>query len=327
MNDTKPLFIDGIIYSLQKHGGISVLFGEIVKRLPQDYFRLSRTDKMASVLRYLDVLTPNGTKIFHSTYYRLPLDKKINVISTVHDFTYERFSHGLPKFVHSQQKKRAVLGSDLIVCVSNNTKEDLLYYYGDSLESKAVVIHNAASAGFKPLQNVAKRNQVLFVGSRVSYKNFINTVSAVALVPNVSLRCVGGGAFSDEELVLLNASLPNRFSHAGFITEEELNYEYNASLCLIYPSLYEGFGIPVIEAMSAGCPVIAMNSSSIPEVAGDSALLLDRGDCDEIAHFISRIVNDSSLVSTLIAKGFEQARLFSWDSNYDSLKKLYDSFL
>lgn len=335
------IIYDGIIFSLQRAGGISVLFEEIFNRLALDgidhkilRYGLQADKRTANLKRrmlerYRDVVSPMCGNVFHSTYYRLPSGIRNNtaVITTVHDYTYERFIGGVKAKVHSWQKNRAINNSDIVICVSESTKQDAMEYSRVS-EDKIAVIYNGVSSEYQPLEISPSNNVcfVLFVGARPGYKNFEAAVKAVSPHKDIKLVCVGGGAFIKGELEMLERYLPSRYSHAGFVTNAELNVYYNKALCLIYPSVYEGFGIPILEAMSAGCPVIAVNVSSIPEVAGDAALLVESGSQDELDAAISSLIF-SSKREELIVKGLLQAKKFSWDATYTKTLELYEDVL
>ncbi|MDT4851313.1 D-inositol-3-phosphate glycosyltransferase [compost metagenome] len=188
------------------------------------------------------------------------------------------------------------------------------------------MVYNGVSREYFPLLEIGVLEQVLFVGARSGYKNFESVVRALAGLKDLSLVCVGGGSFSNSERELLESNIPNRYRHAGFLSNAQLNYEYNRSLCLVYPSLYEGFGIPVLESMRAGCPVIAVNSSSIPEVAGSAAILMENGDVEEIKAAITYVmVNENR--RDLVEKGFGQSRNFDWDKTFIKTISIYEEVL
>lgn len=337
------IFYDGIIYSLQSSGGITVLFNEILSRLSKDkrdFSLLVHEKEMCSVMqhtilnkarfleRYRDV--PKAmTGIFHSTYYRLPQYRNgdCKVVTTVHDYTYERFFKGVNQKVHSWQKNRAIQNSDRVICVSESTARDAIEFSGVRSEDISV-IYNGVSSDYTPLglEECSSPPFVIFVGSRVGYKNFKASVVAISLHTELTLLCVGGGGFTHTEISLLEKFLPSRYRHAGFVTNDQLNYFYNEAILLLYPSMYEGFGIPVLEAMAAGCPVIAVNASSIPEVAGDSALLIETGTVDEIYSAISVLLCRSQR-DILISRGLLQAKKFSWDATYTKTLALYEDIL
>jgi len=140
------------------------------------------------------------------------------------------------------------------------------------------------------------------------------------------LVLVGGGPLTKEERALLEKYAAGRFVHRGYLSEIELNGEYNRSVCLVYPSLYEGFGIPVLEAMRAGCPVVAVNSSSIPEVAGTAALLMERGTPEEVRQAVEYMMVDENR-RRYRSQGFSRSERFSWDITYKRTAKLYEELL
>lgn len=131
---------------------------------------------------------------------------------------------------------------------------------------------------------------------------------------------VGGGVLNNDEITLLEHNIPGRYEWLGRLTDEELNLQYNKAYCLIYPSSYEGFGIPIIEAMRAGCPVIAINNSSIPEVAGDAAILIEYAEAELVVEAVQSLHTD---YNKLRLAGLSQASHFSWDKCYSATKKIY----
>jgi len=335
------LTYDGIVFSLQRAGGISVLFTEILRRLAASEYELVgysesppadlpisayRFNAPRAFERYRRAQVGSACSLFHSTYYRLPANDRCQVVTTVHDFVYERFASPLRRAVHARQKHEAIAGSDRVICVSEFTRRELLRFSGSSLADRTVVIHNGVSDQYRPLANIEILPQVVFVGNRAGYKNFAAVVDALEGMLDISLVCVGGGSFTRAELQVLKRRIPGRYRSAGYLTAEALNLEYNRSLCLVYPSLYEGFGIPLLEAMRAGCPAIAVGTSSIPEVAGDAALLLERGDGDDLRHAIQRVMGRETR-DDLVRRGKRQALQFSWQETFERTVAVYEEML
>ncbi len=269
----------------------------------------------------------DGFGLFHSSYYRYATKGKFINITTVYDFTNERFKSGPKKWAHSWQKFKAIRRCDAVLCISESTKADLVEYLPDIPESRIFVTPLAASALYCADESVvAVDDYVVFVGLRGGYKNFSLLVRALRHVPGVRLFVVGGGAFSARERAELEDAIPGRYFHKGALSVERLRDLYSSAVCLVYPSAYEGFGLPVLEGMMARCPVIALRTSSIPEVAGDAAILLDAPREMDLADAIVK-VSRSDIRSELIVKGVARSRLFSWDATYLKTRAVYEALL
>ncbi|MGN5139808.1 glycosyltransferase family 4 protein [Aeromonas sp. 164P] len=332
---------DGIIEKLQQGGGVTVVFNELIKRLTDySYYSYDNSSKIANskhnnilssrfLERYRDARLPaellSENAVFHSTYYRLPANANLPVVTTVHDFTYEKFFKGPARWIHSWQKSRAIRNSDIVICVSHNTAKDLMQYCPVD-KTKIRVVHNGVSESYYPLsiKSNFNYNSVLFVGARGGYKNFNLAIDAVAAVANLELHIVGGGELSSAELQQLEDKLSGRYRWLGRLSDNELNMAYNHAYALLYPSSYEGFGIPIIEAMRAGCPVISVNVSSIPEVAGDAAILVNE---PNVAAFSEALITLPAMRNQLIRAGFMQAAKFSWDRCFEETLEVYNELL
>ena len=339
------IYFDGIVFSLQKFGGISTYFRELIRGIELDKesktllysekninnFQNSIFLKRRILERYRNVTLPENANIFHSSYYRITANKKIKNIITVYDFTYEKFEKFPSKTIHSIQKKNAIKKADSIICISENTRQDLFEFYPQIDRNIVSVVHLAASVEFQKLfipfnQKINIEPFVLFVGARAGYKNFATAVQALRDLKSLRLVFVGGGELLAHELSLLNKIIPYRYKHIPSINTQELNMLYNTAICLLYPSLYEGFGIPILEAMATGCPVIAANISSIPEVAKEAAILLKDISHEQITAAIFKLLNEEEnrYYSEL---GYLNSLKFSWERTVLETKNIYSSFV
>ena len=354
------LYLDNVVFSLQKIGGISLYWVKHLERLLQDnrqcchviefdnadqnFFRKQlnfdknligiKNSMFLRLKRYLDVKTNNREKyIFHSSYYRITKDKKaINVI-TVHDFTYEFYVKGFAQKVHTWQKKRSILKSDGIICISENTKKDLIHFIPQVDINKIKVIYNGVDEKFTPINlhvHFNKKhlfedfNYAIYVGDhKTNYKNFEMAIKACQ-IKNLQFLIVGGGPLSQNEILNLNARLgSDNYKALIDVSVEDLNQYYNRAYCLLYPSFYEGFGIPVIEAQRAGCPVIATNSSSIPEVIADISFAIENPTPDKIADKMEILKLNSPKRERVIKLGIEKSSLFNWNKTYKETVEFY----
>ncbi|WP_441546134.1 glycosyltransferase family 4 protein [Citrobacter freundii] len=338
------IFLDGIIFSLQKSGGISVYFNELMLFLsdkkkkydfaiyPNDNKSLSndvvncRYRMSISIERFLRCKDISiGTHIFHSSYYRLPSKSyKGKVITTVHDFTDEIFPRGVKSKILSCQKRKAILKSDGIICISENTKKDLLKFIPEAKNIPIKVIYNGV-AEFSPDKKDSTLSSlyVLFIGARKQYKNFDLCVKSLSRYENLNLIIVGGGELDINEIKLLDEYLYGRYVKENHVDEQRLNYLYSNAFFLFYPSQYEGFGIPVIEAMRSGCPVIATNCSSISEIASGYALLANEASVEEFVYCIDKLF-DNNMRHKLISNGQQHAQKFSWNKCFTETIQFYD---
>lgn len=329
------IILDLIVTSLQRSGGISVYFENICNFLSKSGERFSIVDDYSSeqpclgqcyrfLERYRSAKLDATEGVFHSSYYRLPSKRGLKVVTTVHDFTYEKYVRGPARWVHSWQKNRAIKYSDIVICVSQNTARDLMRYCPVE-QRKVRVIYNGVSEKYFPITDgLEPSNIVLFVGGRRGYKNFKAAVTAVASLHELELHIVGGGPLNKHERQQLDRLMLNRYKWLGYLSDDDLNLAYNRAYALLYPSSYEGFGIPIIEAMRAGCPVIAVNSSSIPEVAGKAALLVDNPSVDML---ISALRQINFQREQLRKDGFVQAAKFSWSRCFEETLAVYQELL
>jgi len=336
--------LDGIVFALQRHGGISVYFRELLQRLRRDAIStlftldgtplqtalpaggvlttLARPARLMERYRRCRVPASTAPSVFHSSYYRRSRDASLPTVVTVHDFTYERFATGPRRWLHSAQKFAAIRSAQTVVCISQATRDDLLEFVGLRADQQSHVILNGVSEVFRPLSlPPPERPFVLFVGQRAAYKNFARVLTALTFLPELELRCVGGGVFESAELQHTSLAVRQRVKHLGFIDDEQLNVLYNQALCLVYPSRYEGFGIPVAEAMRAGCPVVSIDCKAVREVGGDAIIVSD-DEPEALARAILQTI-DSARRAACVANGVAVAARYSWEDTYRATLQVY----
>ena len=353
------VLLDNVIFSKQIGGGASVVWYEHITRLLKDpsfdveFFEYSNaitnkfrrdlclqpqkvtttSDIFFKLKKYINFNSKkNSPYVFHSSYYRIDRCKFAKNVTTVHDFVYEYFVHGIRRIVHSTQKWNAIKKSDAIICISENTKKDLLHFLPQVEEDKIHVIYNGVSNDYMPMkQEQYKLNlpfetgeYILYIGMRRDpYKNFKLAVDVCSNLKR-PLIMIGGETLIHSEMEYLNGKLgENKWKLMRGVRNMDLNEIYNRSCCLLYPSLYEGFGIPVIEAQKSGTPVICFNTSSIPEVAGNTDLCL-KGEFSEGA--VCEAINaleTASFKKKEIEHGLINSHRFSWDSTYQNTSEVY----
>lgn len=232
-----------------------------------------------------------SNNILHHSYYRYFKNIPYTQVLTIHDFTNELFPTHFPYFLNKiaiYNKKKALLGADKIIAISHQTKADLLKLY-DIAEDKTKVIHLGVNSIFKK-EELEKENTAkpffLFVGQRYSYKNFpflLNTLSTWPKKNDYEMICLGGGEFTKTEKALLKKlNLENVVKQINIQDEKELVKYYNQAVALIYPSLYEGFGLPILEAMACATPVICSDIAVFHEVGGNLPLFFQNTTSDLI---------------------------------------------
>jgi glycosyltransferase involved in cell wall biosynthesis len=357
------ILYDGNIYGIQSAGGINRYFANLISRLPDattpilttcrrhhlnypthknldlHFFPRPEIKGLRRVSywvgqQYFRSFTQRQTfDLQHPTYYSLLNYQSIDAYSfpmvlTVHDFIHERVE---PQHQDVKAKHQAVLHAQAILCVSENTKQDLLGYY-PQLENKITVtplaseIDRSLAYGTEP---VPSQPYCLYVGSRTTYKNFDGLLTAFSKVASVNadLRlCVVGAVFnSQEQSKITEMGLTDRIHNYGQISDRHLAKLYRCSLALVYPSFYEGFGIPPLEAMACGTAVIASNTSSLPEVVGDAGILINPESSLDLAEALLSLLDNSLERDRLIAKGTQRVKQFNWDKTAAQTFEVYQS--
>ena len=273
--------------------------------------------------------------LIHPTYYSLIADRLLAncqrpAVLTVYDMIHERFPDLVdPSGKNAALKRQAIRAVQAIICISHSTKRDLLEIYPE-FESRVSVIHLATSMSLDTIDwstEIPDPPFFLYVGSRAAYKNFDRLLDAMRSViasnPDCCLCVVGGPFTRRERECVAEAGLSQKIVHFGHATDGQLARLYNASIALVYPSQYEGFGIPLLEAMRCGTAVVAANTSSIPEVAGNAALLFDPNSTDELCEALLGLLNNTARRAAFVERGSQRALRFSWQRTAEQTMEVY----
>ena len=356
--DRIKIYLDTLVFGLQRIGGVSVVWYEYIKRMLKDEdIELTlldiESDYINVLFKKLDTTKANhikesgknlqllrnknpklysihGNSIFQSTYLRTSGTKNVKNVIMIHDITHQLYFNGVKRILNTFQKRKAIKKADGIIYISENTKKNVEKYFPESKQKLSSIIYNSASEVYKPVKDAVLpkkycvlqgRKYFLYVGDRFQYKNTNILFDLLEKRNDLTAVFVGGRTFSRTELEK-QEKYNDRCFHFKRVSDEELNVLYNLAFCFIYPSLYEGFGIPVLEAMKCGCPVIAFNNSSIPEVLRNTGILLDNNDAIGILDSVE-ILNDNTKRQAIVQKEIEAAKFFSWDKSYAKLKDFY----
>jgi glycosyltransferase involved in cell wall biosynthesis len=269
----------------------------------------------------------------HPTYYlhlaNFKAKRRVPVVLTVYDFIHERFGEQLdPTGAFAALKRRAIEAADAVICISHATKVDLHTFCTVPDERVHVVplaseLNVSMATGDEPLPT---RPYFLCVGGRAGYKNFdaLLRVFARTLSKRDVALCVAGAPLSPAEAEqIATLHLSERVEVMPYPSDAHLARLYAQSLAFVHPSLYEGFGLPLLEAMACGAPVIAADNSSVPEVVGDEALLFPSGDADALAERLLAVFEGQVERATLVQRGFERAAGFSWERTAAQTVEVY----
>lgn len=186
--------------------------------------------------------------------------------------------------------------------------------------------------GKEKIKNKLYENYILFVGSIEPRKNLVSLLKAYLLLPEYirkefKLLLVGFKGWGNKEILELLDKLQGSVDYLGYVKNEELVDLYRGASCFVYPSLYEGFGLPPLEAMACGCPVVVSQVTSLPEICGDAACYVDPYDVESMAEGMHKVLMDEAMRQNLIKKGLERAKLFSWEKAAKEHLKVFDEVL
>jgi glycosyltransferase involved in cell wall biosynthesis len=289
------------------------------------------------------VLRRERPDVYHAPHYVLPPGVLCRSVVTIHDCIHLMFPQYLPNraaFAYARASMwAAVHRSDRILTVSAASKRDILRLF-DVPPEKVVVVYNAIDEHFSAepspehVSRVRERYQldhqfVLYVGNIKPHKNLVRLIEAFSRLRqdhgDIKLLIIG-----DEisKLPALRRAVHSHKLHKhvrflGYLKDDTLTVLYRLASVFVFPSLYEGFGLPPLEAMASGTPVVTSNLSSLPEVTGDAAVLVDPYDVGSIEHGIRRVLDDPALAEDLRRKGLRRAREFSWERSVEDTLRVY----
>ena len=367
------VFVDGIIFARQRHGGVSTVWREYLKRLPghgvnvrlllprsgddaavsalladrgrhrviRDHFSWPRrwfersAVRSTVVKRHLDA----SVDVFQSTYFSTVYGVSIPKVVMLYDMILERPESG-PRHQWTEWgiaiKRAALHNADHIVAISQSTKRDLHQIYPSISADKVTVIPLAAEVRERqPLSSfsdvirtygldLSAGSYLLYVGARRGYKNYqivLDLLRHRPLARDMRVVCVGGENHQQDRAALGALGLDRHVQFVEFVADDALAVLYQNALALVYPSRYEGFGLPVLEAMAEGCPVVCSDVASLPEVGGAAAFYFDPESVESLEAALTQVL--SGVRDEIVQRGRRNVERFSWDRSTNCL--LYTS--
>jgi glycosyltransferase involved in cell wall biosynthesis len=290
------------------------------------------------------VLRRERPDVYHAPHYVLPAAINCNSVVTIHDCIHLMFPQYLPNrmaYAYARaQMWTAAHRSDCILTVSDASKRDILHLFNIPPE-KIVVVYNAIDAHFSvtpaadAVSRVRERYQldhrfVLYVGNIKPHKNLVRLIEAFNELRTGDLEDVKLLIIGDEisKLPALRHAVHRHKLHKhvrflGYVPDDQLAVLYRLAAVFVFPSLYEGFGLPPLEAMASGTPVVVSNVSSLPEVVGDAAVLVDPHDIDSIVDGLRCVLTNPSRADDMRRKGLERSREFSWERSVARTLEVY----
>lgn len=363
MKEKLNIIFDHSIFLYQRYGGISRYFFTLANHFTKnnDQVKIAAMVNQNSYLRNFDkdvvkgisfekinpklnrfirFINKNASRIYqikknidiiHETYYALSpsfTGKSAKRILTVYDMIHELYPNNSSN--QTKLKRKSIDRADHIIAISNNTKSDLCNIFNINPEKVSVIhlgVENFEIDEKSFLTNFFDFPYILFVGQRENHKNFLGLLQAFVsnskLVENFKLVTFGGGRFNKRENEEINKLGISNSIIQVFGDDSKLSNLYRYASAFIYPSIYEGFGLPPLEAMLYSCPVISSNTSSMPEIIGDAGEFFDPFEISSIAFSMERVLFDGEYKANLIVKGKKRAKEFTWEKCARKTRDLY----
>jgi len=339
-----------------KVGGVSRYFNEIINHFPSDYeskieiltsnnvyiedLKVSykvpdwnnrlyhKAIKTLNQIDSIKAIRKNDYDIFHPTSYDpyYISHAKKPVVVTIHDMIWEVY-HLNP--IIEKWRRKQILSADKIITVSEYTRKDLLEMF-DIDPSNVETIYHGVNALKYDIVDVPYGRYVLFVGKRDGYKNFENFIRAMSIIiqkdKDLNVICTGN-KFTNKELVLIHDLGLEHNVFQKFVSDVELYNLYSNALLFVYPSLYEGFGIPILEAFYCKCPTAISNASCFPEIAQDASFYFDSLSIESMIFSLSQVLYNDDLRNDLVMRGEKRLSAFSWRKAANETCSVYQSLI
>lgn len=355
------ILFDHQLFSYQRYGGASKYFAMLLNALPRDMWKTTtmfsnneyvKSLNLFPVIHFLPNLYFRGQgrimnelnkpysiyqlrkqdyDVFHQTHFETYCLKSIGskpMVTTFHDINFSTLNPS-PRIVKFQREslKRA----DRIIAISQNTKKDVMRLFNIDDEKITVIYHGIEHKveQFK-YESLVDYPYILYVGTRSNHKNFNRFIHAFSLLhkrySDIRVICTFKDFTIEEKRQFQELKIEDSMVHF-MANEHEMKTLYQNALFFVFPSLYEGFGMPILEAMSNSCPVVLSNTSCFPEIAQDAGLYFDPKDIDDMCHKMTLMIEDEELRAKLIAKGNERVKDFSWEKCANQHIEVYKSLL
>lgn len=365
MNSRIKICFDHLCF-WERYGGVSKYFVELLKRLPSENVKLllkytnneyireydgiktkeflpninfrgkstliSQLGKLTSV----PGLIKGDFDIYHPTHYDCYgfkfLPARVKSVATIHDLNFFK----IPQFYKQDSRnkinqEKIIEKVDHIITISQKSNEDLQELFNVPQEKISVIYHGVDSSWIRNAPFIGYAEPYfLYVGRRNPYKNFSLVLEAMTQVTahhkDIKLYCAGLPPTQHEIQLLADKKLAQNVEFIQASNDELANL-YRQAIGFIFPSFYEGFGLPILEAMSADCPTIISDASCFPEIAGDASMYFNPNDSEELAHKMNLLIDDSELRNNLIRAGRERVGHFSWEKSAEQHMKVYQSLI